>query len=112
MRAFTLSIAMLVITLYVYPVYGGIRCENDIISVGDTSSEVTIKLQKCGEVLNKEVIKKETIIDEKKSGETVKKEKLVELWSIRVKERGGMYCYPLTFEEGRLQSIGNWSKCD
>ena len=114
MKPFTLSILMLLITIYAYPVYGGIRCENDIISIGDTSSEVMIKLSRCGEVLNKEVVKKETIVDpnEKKPGAKIKIEKIIELWYIRVKERGGMYCYPLTFEEGRLQSIGNWSKCD
>ncbi len=64
------------------------------------------------------MIKKETHVEtkadtnEKASKEKVKTEKLIELWQIRVKEPGGMYCYPLTFEEGRLQSIGNWSRCD
>lgn len=114
MKTFALSILMLVLTVYVYPVHAGIRCENDIISVGETSSEVMVKLSRCGEVLNKEVVSKETSVDtnEKKSDEKVKKEILIEHWYIRLKERGGMYCYPLTFEEGRLQSIGNWSKCD
>ncbi len=114
MKSLTLSILMFLLTVYSYPAYGGIRCENDIISVDDTSSEVIIKLSKCGEILNKEFISKETSIEtnENKIGEKVKKETLVELWHIRVKERGGMYCYPLTFEEGRLQNIGNWSKCD
>ena len=114
MKAFTLSILMLAITIYSHPVYAGIRCENDIISIGETSAEVMIKLSRCGEVLNKEVVSKETSVDtnKKKSDEKVKKEKLMELWYIRVKERGGMYCYPLTFEEGRLKSVGNWSKCD
>lgn len=113
-KTLALSILIVVATIYSYPAYGRIRCENDIISVGDTSSEVIIKLSKCGEVLNKEIIKKETTIEtnESKIEEKVKKEKLIELWYIRVKERGGMYCYPLTFEEGRLQNIGNWSKCD
>jgi hypothetical protein len=111
----TLVILIIAITtIYSYPIHAGIRCENDIIFIGDTSSEVMIKLGRCGEVLDKEVVSKETTVDtdEKKSGEKVKKEKLTEIWYIRVKERGGMYCYPLSFEEGRLQSIGNWSKCD
>ncbi len=115
MKTTTLIILMLAITpIYSYPIHAGIRCENDIISIGDTSSEVMIKLSRCGKLLDKEVVSKETIVDtdDKKTGEKVKKEKSIEIWYIRVKERGGMYCYPLSFEEGRLQSIGNWSKCD
>ena len=50
---------------------------------------------------------------EKKADDKVEeKEKLVERWYIRVNERGGKYCYPLTFEDGLLQNIGNWTKCD
>lgn len=114
MKTFSLAVLILVIATYSNPIHAGIRCENDIISIGDTSSEVMVKLSRCGQVLNKEVIRKETSVEtnKNKSDEKVKKEKLIELWSIRVKERGGMYCYPLTFEEGRLQSIGRWSRCD
>ena len=114
MKTLALSILILAATICSYPVYAGIRCENDIISIGETSSEVMIKLRRCGEVLSKEVVSKKTSVAtrEKKSDKKEKKEKLMELWTIRVKERGGMYCYPLTFEEGRLQSIGDWSKCD
>ncbi len=115
MKTTTLIILMLaIITIHTYPVQAGIRCGNDIISIGDISSEVMIKLKKCGEVLNKEVISKETVIetDVKKIGDKVKKETLTERWYIRVKESGGTYCYPLSFEEGSLQSIGIWRKCD
>jgi len=103
-----------IIIIFSYPIYAGIRCENDIISVGDTSSEVRIKLSKCGKVLDKETVNKETVIDvdEKKDGEKVKKETLTEIWTVRVKERGGMYCYPLLIEEGRLMDISRWSRCD
>lgn len=114
MKTFTLVLFIIVIATHSYPIHAGIRCKNDIISIGETSSEVMLKLSMCGEVLNKEVIRKETSIEinKNKSGEKVKREKLIELWYIRVKERGGMYCYPLTFEEGRLQSIGDWSRCN
>ena len=73
-----------------------------------------MKLSECGEVLNKEIVGKETIVetDKENSNKKVKKEIITENWYIRVKERGGMYCYPLTFEEGYLKSIGNWHKCD
>jgi hypothetical protein len=113
-KTITLAIFISVIATYSYPTHAGIRCENDIISIGETSSEVILKLGRCGEVLNKEVIRKETSVEtnKNKSGEKVKIERLIELWHIRVKERGGMYCYPLTFEEGRLQRIGNWSRCN
>lgn len=65
-------------------------------------------------MLNKEIVRKKTIVnaDEKNVGEKVKKERVTEVWYIRVKEREGMYCYPLSFEEGRLRSIGRWSRCD
>jgi hypothetical protein len=97
-----------------HPIHAGIRCENDIISIGDTSSEVMIKLSRCGKVLSKEVVSKETVVDadDDKEGKKVKKETVTEIWYIRVKERGSMYCYPLSFEEGLLKNIGNWSRCD
>ncbi|MCG8641654.1 MAG: DUF2845 domain-containing protein [Desulfobacterales bacterium] len=97
--------------IFFYPAQAGIRCKNDIISEGDTSSEVKIKLMACGTVLDKEIVSRETVV-KKKTDKTVKKEKVTEIWYIRVKERGGMYCYPLSFEEGVLQRIGNWSRCD
>ena len=109
---FFLTIAT--ITIFSIPIHAGIRCQNDLISVGDTTSEVRLTLRKCGEVLDRETIKKETIVDvdAKKGGKAVKKQTLTDIWYIRVKERGGMYCYPLSFEEGRLIDIGRWRRCD
>ena len=97
-----------------HPLHAGIRCAIDLISIGDTSSEVMLKLNRCGEVLDKEVVSKQTVVesDSTKTGETVSKETMTEIWYVRVKERGGAYCYPLTFEEGLLQNIGRWSRCD
>lgn len=114
MKTYVLAIVVVVIAAYSYPIHAGIRCDNDIISIGDTTAEAIIKLSKCGEVLGKEVVRKETSVSTNKneSDYKVKKEKLIEIWYIRVEERGGMYCYPLTFEEGRLQSVGKWSRCD
>ena len=109
---FFLTIA--IITIFSLPIHAGLRCQNDLISVDDTTSEVRQRLSKCGEVLDKETVKKETIVKvgAKTDGETVKKQTVTEIWYIRVKERGGMYCYPLSFEEGRLIDIGRWSRCD
>ena len=102
MKTIRLVIFILMINLMFFCLaQAGIRCKNDIISEGDTSSEVMIKLMECGTVLDKEIVSRETIV-----------EKVTEIWYIRVKERGGMYCYPLSFEEGVLQRIGNWSRCD
>lgn len=115
MRTTSLIVLVLAVALVcTCPTYAGVRCENDIISIGDTPSEVMIKLSKCGEVLNKEIVSKETTVEtnENVSGQKIKKEKYTEVWYIRVKERGSLYCYPLSFVEGRLQSIGKWSKCD
>lgn len=66
--------------------------------------------------MSKEVVKKETTSKkENGTGKNIKKieeEKMIERWYIRVKERGGMYCYPLTFEEGILKDIGSWKQCN
>jgi len=43
---------------------------------------------------------------------SLKEKKIIERWYIRVKERGGFYCYPLLFEEGVLVEIGRWKKCE
>lgn len=110
-----LSILIIAITImFFHPLYAGIRCKNDLISIGDAPSEVRIKLSKCGKVLDKEVVRKETTIenDDNRTVDKIKKEKLIEIWYIRVEECGSMYCYPLSFEEGRLKNIGRWSRCD
>ncbi len=115
MKTTTLTILLVAITtVYTFPTNAGIRCENDIISVGDTASVVMIKLRKCGELLYKEVVKKEIKINKstKQKGEKIKKEKLIDVWHVRVNERGHHYCYPLYLEDGRLQSVGRWSRCD
>lgn len=112
MKTTALAFLLTVLTLYICPAHAGIRCENDIISLGETTFEVQVKLSKCGEVLNKEVVGTQTTKEKKADDKVEEKEKVVERWYIRVKERGGMYCYPLTFEDGLLKNIGNWSKCD
>ena len=111
MRSIVLALAAIIIAMPGQPLNAGIRCANDIISTGETTSQVQMKLQLCGEVLSKEVVGEEA--EKVKQGDEQKeRKKLVERWYIRVQERGGKYCYPLTFEEGILQNIGNWSKCD
>ena len=119
MRILPILFVILLLMAFSHPVYAGIRCDGDIISVGDTTSEVIMKLGACGEILYKEYVREETIVvsnDKKKNNraehEKVKKEILVEVWHIRVKERGGSYCYPLTIKNGCLHSIGDWNKCD
>ena len=99
--------SLLILFIFVCQAHGGIRCSNDIISIGDTSMEVRIKLKKCGEVLEKEVVQKDYVKHKKNI-----QEKLIENWYIRVNERGGSYCYPLTFESGKLNDIGRWGKCN
>jgi len=93
-----------------------IRCGNDFISPGDSTFEVTIKMGKCGEILGKENVGKETTTTKEHGPgrDTTKTEveKMIERWYIQVQEQGGKYCYPLTFEEGILKKIGNWKKCN
>lgn len=93
-----------------------IRCGNDLVSPGDSTFDVTIKLEKCGEVMSKENVRKETTTQKEygpgKDATKIEAEKMIERWYIRVQERGGKYCYPLTFEEGVLKEIGSWKQCD
>lgn len=112
MKPTALVFSLLVLILYAVPAQAGIRCENDIISTGETTFQVQAKLSMCGEVLGKEVVGTQTTKEKKADDKVEEKEKLVERWYIRVNERGGKYCYPLTFEDGLLQNIGNWTKCD
>lgn len=116
MRMMTrLITAVLAIFFVCGPAYG-IRCANDIISTGDTDMAVRLKLENCGEIIDRRVIKKEiTSNADAKNHQDVEinaEERLVERWYIRVSEQGGKYCYPLTFSEGILKEIGNWTKCD
>ena len=112
MKATAFALLSMAIALCTCPAHAGIRCENDLISPGETTFEVQVKLGKCGEVLNKEVVGTQTTKEKKADDKVEEKEKVVERWYIRVQERGGMYCYPLTFEDGLLTNIGNWTKCD
>jgi hypothetical protein len=93
-----------------------IRCGNDFISPGDSTFEVTLKMEKCGEIMGKENIGTETTTQKEygpgKNLTKTESEKVVERWYVRVQEHGGKYCYPLIFEEGLLKKIGNWKKCD
>lgn len=95
-------------------VFAGIRCGNDIISIGDTKILVTSKIQSCGRILDKDTYTKE--ISDSSGEEEIKTSKRIDIridrWSVRIKERGGYYCYPLTFEDGILTNIGSWSRCD
>jgi hypothetical protein len=94
----------------------GLRCGNDIISTGDTDLDVQLKLKKCGEVINRNIIKKEITsnyhLKNKRDIEMDAEERLVERWYIRITEQGGAYCYPLNFSGGILKEIGKWTKCD
>ncbi|WP_319574854.1 DUF2845 domain-containing protein [uncultured Desulfobacter sp.] len=94
--------------------FAGVRCGNDIISIGDTKTTVVSKLRECGDILNKDTYTKEikTQLNKKKGGEKITIQKRIDLWSIRIRERGGHYCYPLTFEDDILTEIGQWSRCD
>lgn len=82
-----------------------------LITIGETSFEVIKKLATCGMVIDKALVATHTESKKIAQGE-VSEECIVERWYIRVDEKGGSYCYPLTFEEGILKEIGNWRRCD
>lgn len=104
-----ICIVLIGLTFSFYSADAGIRCANDIISTGDTDFQVKLKLEGCGELLDKQVIRKETV--RKNDFEKRKEEKYIQRWHIRVQELGSHYCYPLIFEEGVLKEIGDWKKC-
>ena len=90
--------------------FSGIRCGNDIISVGDTKTIVASKIQSCGQIIDKDSYIKET--ENSSEENSIKIQKKIDLWSVRIQERGSHYCYPLTFEDGILIDIGSWDRCN
>lgn len=111
MRSFSRFLMVLIGIFCCSQAVAGIRCGNDLISVGDTSFEVRIKLDLCGSIIEKERVG--TTTETQSEGEkAVAEERNIERWYIRVNEKGGAYCYPLTFEGGRLLEIGTWRKCN
>ena len=78
-----------------------IRCGSDIIELGDTTFEVEMKLEECGKVLKK-------YVSRRPSGSSRPE---IQRWHIRVEERVTAYCYPLTFEDGVLTKILDWTEC-
>lgn len=91
-----------IITISYTPMaFSGIRCDRDLISDGDTTLEVTVKIQKCGEIIGREVIRSEDSVGRKR-----------EQWLIRVYESYHYYCYLLKFKDGVLDSIEYLRRCD
>lgn len=116
MKRSILMLSAIIVALAFGQATADIRCGNDFISPGNSTFEVTIKMEKCGEILGKENVGKETTTTKEHGPGTdtrkVEVEKMIERWYIRVQEHGGKYCYPLTFEEGILKIIGNWKQCN
>ncbi len=98
-----LYFVVLLIAVISYPQFAhpAIRCDRDLISDGDTTLEVTVKIQKCGEIMGKEVIRSEDSVGRKR-----------EQWLIRVYESYHYYCYLLKFKDGVLDSIEYLRRCD
>ncbi|WP_022665207.1 DUF2845 domain-containing protein [Desulfospira joergensenii] len=90
--------------------FSGIRCRNDIISVGDAKILVASKIQSCGQIIDKDSYTKKIEISSGKDDIYI--DKRIDIWSVRIQERGENYCYPLTFENGILTDIGSWNRCD
>lgn len=107
---FTLLAAAALVFTVLQTAHAGIRCRNDIISTGENKLEVTIKLRACGEILDKTSYVKEKT--HKLGSDKTSSDVLVEQWHVRIRERGGYYCYPLVFEDGVLKSIGKWTRCN
>ena len=99
-----------VLFLVVPSAWAGIRCGNDIISTGDTRVQVRAKISACGEILETDTFVRETTRKRKKEKFTIQIK--VDQWFIKVRERGSFYCYPLTFEDGKLTDIGRWTRCN
>ena len=100
-----------------------IRCGNDIISKGNSSARVRMKLKKCGEFLGKEIIEERTDgtfgarTRHKKnysytSGDFQSTTERTERWHILIHETGGDYCWELIFRGGILIKFEDWESCD
>ena len=100
-----------------------IRCGNDIISKGDSSGRVRMKLRKCGEILEKEIIEEHTEgtfsagtrhvkNHTYTSGDFQSDTERTERWYILVHETGGDYCWSIIFRGGILIEFEDWERCD
>ena len=85
------------VTIICLPVMAsaGFRCGVALISKGEGKYLVDKKIKKCGEVLDREVIRSEDA-DMKK-----------EIWFVRRYSK----CYMLTFHDGALDIIGSPEDC-
>jgi hypothetical protein len=90
-------IATVSYTQIVYPLH----CDNDLIREGDSKLVVTMKIPKCGEIIDKQVIKSQHSEGRKR-----------EEWLVRVYQLGHYYCYLLKFKEGVLDDIEYIQQCD
>jgi len=99
------TLAIGVATLISHSAEAGIRCGNDLISIGDSTMTVMTKLSGCGRVVHRETLRTE---EEFQRGKWVTV--TVTEWYIVVEERGRKYGYPLTFKGGRLIAIGRWHR--
>jgi hypothetical protein len=98
-----LYLLVLLIAWLSYPQFAQatIRCDNDFISEGDSILDVTLKIQKCGEIVGKEVIRSENSIGRKR-----------EEWLVRVYQSYHYYCYLLKFRDGKLEAMTYLRRCD
>lgn len=87
-----------------------LRCGNDLIQEGDSTSEVRITLENnSGEIIEKSHFTTKTKISKKSKKYTFQ---TVEKWFIKAPSGyGHPYCYELTFEDSILEKIGPGVEC-
>jgi hypothetical protein len=82
-------IVAMVISVVLPNVVFAIRWGNDRIQIGDTTFEVQAKMKECGQILDKDVVRRNA-----SGGSYIK----IEHGYIRVEERASAYCYPLSLD--------------
>lgn len=94
---------VLLIAVISYPQFAhpAIRCDKDLIDDGDSTLDVKMKIQKCGEIIGKEVIRSENSVGRKR-----------EEWLVRVYQPYHYYCYLLKFKDGKLDAMEYLRRCD
>jgi hypothetical protein len=114
---------LMVVFLIPAAAFARIRCGNDIITKGDSSGRVMVKLRKCGELLEREIIEENT--EATFSGRTKYKKnrsdssgnfrsatEVSERWHVIIHKREGDIYWQLIFRGGNLIKFEDWERSD
>ena len=99
-----------------------LRCGGDLIRVGDPAYLVERRIEKCGRILQRNVVGERKLREfvpyghpfpeeDRRYGRWATRTVVVETWFVLIDSYTD-YCYALTFEGGRLTHIGDFQECE